>query len=103
MLGYGEAEFTEKLKAGRIDYYITGLYPGLASLANNAMNDLAPLAKPVNRGAIRVGLTRKSPCVLVLPGFALRLRQLAERHETDRLPDNYLGVLRDAATATNSR
>ncbi len=89
----------KKLKAGRIDYYITGLYPGLAFLADNAMDDLVPLPKPVNRGVIHVGFTHKSPCAFLLSGFELRLRQLAERHETDKLLDKYLGVLRDTARA----
>lgn len=87
-----------KLAIGRIDYYVTGLYPGLAYLAENPGKvPLQALPRPINLGVVHVGFSRKSPCLHLLPEFERRLRHLVERRETNKLLDKYLGELRRAA------
>lgn len=87
-----------KLAIGRIDYFVTGLYPGLSYLADHPGKvPMQALPRPINMGVVHVGFSRKSPCLYLLPEFERRLRQLAERHETDKLLDKHLGALRRAA------
>lgn len=84
-----------KLAAGRIDYYVTGLYAGLAYLADNPGKvPMQALPHLINRGVVHVGFSRKSPCLSLLPGFEQRLRQLVKNREPDKLLDKYLGALR---------
>ena len=92
-----------KLAIGRIDYYVTGLYPGLSYLADNPGKvPMQALPRPINLGVVHVGFARKSPCLHLLPEFDRRLRQLAERHETDALLEKHLGALRRAAMSPAS-
>ncbi|SMC29629.1 polar amino acid transport system substrate-binding protein [Andreprevotia lacus DSM 23236] len=87
----------KKLGADRIDYYITGLYPGMAYLADNKQDQqFVTLAKPINSGVVQVGFVKKSPCLVLLQGFNLRLQQLNAKGEPQKLLDKYLGKLRDA-------
>lgn len=64
----------QKLAAGRIDYVVTGLYPGRAQLLRLGLSDrLAPLSQPVNTGFIHHGFSRRSPCAALVEAMSVRL------------------------------
>ncbi|KAF0812374.1 Arginine-binding extracellular protein ArtP [Andreprevotia sp. IGB-42] len=98
------AQNFRKLGAERIDYYITGLYPGMAYLADNKLGQqFTALGKPINSGVVQVGFVKKSPCLVLLQGFNLRLQQLNEKGEPKKLLEKYLGTLRDAGKDSGKR
>lgn len=63
-----------KLLAGRIDYLVTGLYTGRASLLRAGLAErIAPLPRPVNEGFIHHGFSRRSPCAALAAAVDARL------------------------------
>lgn len=68
-----------KLQAGRIDYFITGLYTGRAYLAGAGLADqIRPMSRPVTSGYIHHGFSRQSPCRSLIDRFDRRLAEMRE-------------------------
>lgn len=80
-----------KLAAGRIDYFITGLFTGRAYLLSADLVDrIKPMAKPVTTGYINHGFSRRSPCRALVSYFNKRLAELRADGTTAAAVENGL-------------
>lgn len=71
-----ESNFS-KLVAGRIDYFITGLFTGRAYLAAAGLADrIRPMPVPVTSGYIHHGFSTLSPCRPLIDRFNKRLAEM---------------------------
>ncbi len=68
------------LANGRTDFFITGLYPGLAFLEKYPdKRKVTYLTPPVLTGPIHQGFSLRSPCQALIPAFDQKLKTLAEQ------------------------
>ncbi|MCX9157412.1 transporter substrate-binding domain-containing protein [Niveibacterium sp. 24ML] len=84
-----------KLKAGRIDYFVSGDYLGrayLRSAAGKAGPRVISLDPPISSGGIHFGFSRKSACVSLLKEMDARLAELNSKGTPTRLLDEALGA-----------
>ncbi|CAK0754790.1 polar amino acid transport system substrate-binding protein [Azospirillaceae bacterium] len=85
-----------KTIAGRIDYFVTGLYPGRAWLAAAGLSDRVEfLPKPVNLGAIHHGFSLRSPCRALIPQFDRRFHELTADGTAEALIEENVRRWRD--------
>lgn len=67
-----------KLDSGRIDYFVTGYYMGMAMLNSAELKDRIVALRPfVSDQAIHLGFSKRSPYRTLLPEIDHRLAQLA--------------------------
>lgn len=77
----------KKIQAGRIDYFITGLYAGLAMLHGQHQEHAFKALRPyVTETRNYAAFVRSSPCVVHLPAFDKRLGELLR----DKVPERIL-------------
>lgn len=66
-----------KLDTGRIDYFVTGYYMGMAWLASRNLQDRIVALKPfISNNPIHLGFSKRSPYVGLLPEIDNKLAQL---------------------------
>lgn len=84
-----------KLKAGRIDYFVSGDYLGRAYLRSSAGKSgprVIGLDPPISSGSIHFGFSRKSACISLLKEMDARLAELNSKGIPARLLDEALGA-----------
>lgn len=75
-----------KLELGRIDYFITGLYTGAATLVRLGKEDrFTTLMPPVTETANYVAFVKASPCSAYLPAFDRRLAELVRAGVVEKI------------------
>ncbi len=90
----------EKLRRGRIDYFVSGQYAGDYYLHQHGMDsDIMALSPPVTNESIHIGFSRRSPCQALEPYVSARLQELDRSGYLKRLLDGYL---RDSAIIHDS-
>lgn len=78
----------KKLRAGRVDYFVTGEQMGLAYLRNTEglqMGGVVALRPYVSEGDIHFGFSRRSACLALLPEMDARMAQANQKGTSDRL------------------
>lgn len=86
-----------KLTAGRIDYAIIGLYPGLASAYIEGYSDrVQPLDKPVLEEHFHMTFSKKSPYRHLVPEVNRIIGRLKEESKIDLWIDEYLKYYRSS-------
>ena len=79
------------LQAGRIDYVVTGYYPGLAHIASLRFGaELKALTPLISQTVNGFAFVTASPCVQYLPAFDRQLAMLVEDGTVQRLVDENL-------------
>ena len=90
----------EKLRRGRIDYFVSGQYAGNYYLHQHGMDsEIMALSPPVTNESIHIGFSRRSPCQELEPYVSARLEELEQSGYLKRLLDGYL---RDSAIIHDS-
>lgn len=86
----------KKLDAGRIDWFVTGLYLGQAYLATHpTTNPIRVLSPPISNGDIHLGFSKASPWKDLLPEVSRRLEELDREGTLVRLlQENLTEVLK---------
>ena len=75
-----------KLDAGRIDYFVSGYYMGMAWLAQAGLQEhIVALQPPISQNHIHLGFSRLSPYRHLLPDIDRRLAALNADGTLDRL------------------
>ena len=81
----------EKLRRGRIDYFVSGQYAGNYYLHQQGMDsEIMALSPPVTNESIHIGFSRRSPCQALEPYVSARLEELERSGYIKRLLDGYL-------------
>lgn len=81
----------EKLRLGRIDYFVSGQYAGHYYLHRQSMErEIEVLSPPVTNESIHIGFSRRSPCQALEPYVSARLQELEQSGYIKRLLDSYL-------------
>ncbi len=81
----------EKLRRGRIDYFVSGQYAGNYYLHQHGMDsEIMVLSPPVTNESIHIGFSRRSPCQALEPYVSARLEELERSGYLKRLLDSYL-------------
>ncbi|HEY9104688.1 substrate-binding periplasmic protein [Chitinimonas sp.] len=78
----------KKLRAGRVDYFVTGEQMGLAYLRNTEgpqMGNVTVLKPYISDGDIHFGFSRRSPCLSLLPEMDARMAQADQKGTSARL------------------
>lgn len=87
-----------KLKAGRIDYFITGRYAGLAYLAQNDLEgEFVAQTTPVTETKNYVAFSKLSPCLKHLPSFEHQLAELVRSGKVRDILEENLAHFRKTA------
>jgi len=95
-----EAGF-DMLAADRIDYFVTGYYPGIAYLIRRGLEDKFKAVEPfVTASDNFLGVAKASPCIDQLPAMNQALAKLVESGEVERLVRANLGILRTETLQT---
>ncbi len=80
-----------KLDLGRIDYFVTGYYMGLAMIRSAGMQDRIVALKPfVSNQPIHLGFSKHSPHTALLPEIDRRLAQLAKDGTLNRILESHV-------------
>ena len=80
-----------KLDLGRIDYFVTGYYMGLAMIRSAGMQDRIVALKPfVSNQPIHLGFSKHSPHTALLPEIDRRLAQLAKDGTLSRILESHI-------------
>lgn len=80
-----------KLATGRIDYFVSGYYMGMAWLSANGMTrDIVALTPPISNNSIYLGFSKKSKFTSLLPEMNTKLTKLNQNGTLHRLLDKYL-------------
>ncbi len=79
-----------KLDSGRIDYFVSGHYMGLAWLSSAKISSITALTPPISNDSIHLGFSRLSPHRDLLPEIDRKLAQLKADGTLDRLLAQYL-------------
>lgn len=89
----------KKLDAGRIDWFVTGLYLGQAYLATHpTAHPIRVLSPPISNTDIHLGFSKVSPWKVLLPEVSRRLEELDREGTLVRiLQDNLTTVLKAPA------
>lgn len=75
-----------KLESGRIDYFVSGYYMGMAWLAQAGWQDrIVALTPPISKNYIHLGFSKRSPHLDLLPAIDRKLAQLGADGTLDRL------------------
>ncbi|GGA69256.1 hypothetical protein GCM10011369_08630 [Neiella marina] len=83
---YAVASNFNKLKAGRIDYFIHSRFAGLAQLSVSAdAASFAVLPYNVNEGLLHSGFATNSPCAIYNGAISLGYQKLLDSGEVERL------------------
>ncbi|HTD07198.1 substrate-binding periplasmic protein [Undibacterium sp.] len=81
----------KKMAIGRIDYFITGLYTGLAYIAEHGQeSEFTALTPYVVETQNRMGFVKNSPCIKYLPAFDKRLGEMQRQGATQVILDRNL-------------
>ena len=81
----------EKLRRGRIDYFVSGQYAGNYYLHQHGIDgEIEALSPPVTNESIHIGFSRRSPCQELEPYVSARLEELEQSGYLKRLLDGYL-------------
>ena len=81
----------EKLRRGRIDYFVSGQYAGNYYLREHGLeHEIVALQPPVTDESIHIGFSRLSPCQALEPYVSQRLAELERSGYIQRLLDGYL-------------
>ncbi|MFZ6747927.1 substrate-binding periplasmic protein [Undibacterium sp. Ren11W] len=82
-----EASF-KKMALGRIDYFITGLYTGMAYILEHELNaEFTSLNPSVTQSYNYMGFVKSSPCIKHLPDFDRRLGELKRQGVVQTIVD----------------
>jgi polar amino acid transport system substrate-binding protein len=93
-----------KLESGRIEYVVTGLYPGLAWIvANRKEGVLQALDPPLEKTDNYVAFSRASPCMKYLDAFEWRLSELRAAGRFAKAPRANLAIWRIHPFAADSQ
>ena len=88
----------QKLNSGRIDYFVTGRYMGLAWLSkSNIQNRIAVLNPPISENSIHLGFSKLSPHLDVLPEINKNLAKYGADGTLNRLLDVHLIKFKEVA------
>lgn len=80
-----------KLELGRIDYFVTGRYAGLAELGSHHFeHPIVELAPPITDAEIHFAFSRSSPCRCLLDYMSGRLHELDQQGVPDALLRKHL-------------
>lgn len=80
----------------RNEYYIHGLYPGMAYITvNNMTQDFTALEKPINTGYIHNAFSKKSKCIHLTEIFNKRLREMLDSGETKAAMDRNIALWKE--------
>ncbi len=80
-----------KLNYGRIDYFVTGYYMGMAWLSSAGMQDQIVALKPfISDNPIHLGFSKRSPHVILLPEIDRKLAQLAADGTLNKILNDHL-------------
>ena len=75
-----------KLNSGRIDYFVSGYYMGMAWLAQAGLQQqIVALQPPISQDSIHLGFSKRSPYLHLLPAIDRRLAALRADGTLDRL------------------
>lgn len=81
----------KKMAIGRIDYFITGLYTGLAYIAEHGQeSEFTALMPYVVDTQNRVGFVKASPCIKYFPAFDKRLGEMQRQGAIQVILDHNL-------------
>ncbi len=81
----------KKMAIGRIDYFITGLYTGLAYIAEHGQeSEFIALTPYVAETQNRMGFVKASPCIKYLPAFDKRLGEMQRQGAVQVILDRNL-------------
>ncbi len=76
----------DKLIAGRIEYFVTGYYSGMAYiLANNLDSEIKSFDDFISNQDIYFGFSKKSSFRHLIPSISKRLEELDKNGTTDKL------------------
>lgn len=85
-----------KLNAGRIDYFVSGYYMGMAFLAHSEYREqIVALGTPISNNPIHLGFSKLSPHRDVLPEIDRKLRALGADGSLSRILKNQLQKIAD--------
>lgn len=80
-----------KLDAGRIDYFVTSKYVGMAYAAtHSSRHGIRTLSPAISQQDIHFGFSKASPCVGLLEEVSLRLKQLDHKGVPEQLLRKHL-------------
>lgn len=80
-----------KLDTGRIDYFVTGYYMGMAWLSSAGMQERIVALKPfISDNPIHLGFSKRSPHVALLPEIDRKLAQLAADGTLNKILNDHL-------------
>lgn len=81
----------KKMKIGRIDYFITGLYAGMAYISENELEaEFTALNPYVTQSYNYMGFVKRSPCIKYLPAFDNHLAELKRQGIIQTIVDRNL-------------
>jgi len=84
----------KKLELRRIDYLITGYYPGLAYLATSGQSDSFVALKPyVSESDNFIAMRTSSPCIKHLKALNLQLENMRREGKLQLILDKYIALL----------
>jgi len=84
----------KKLELRRIDYLITGYYPGLAYLAASGQNGSFVALKPyVSESDNFIAITKSSPCIRHLKALNLQLENMRREGRLQSILDKHMELL----------
>jgi polar amino acid transport system substrate-binding protein len=85
------AENFEKLRRGRIDYFVTSQYAGNFYLLQTGLShEIVALPPHISDESIHMGFSRNSPCQALEPYLSSRLRELDREGRLETLLVKYL-------------
>lgn len=96
----------KKLRVQRIDYFVSGEYLGrayLRSTEGQGERRVIALSPPVSREYIHFAMSRKSPCLKLLPLIDEKLRELMRQGVPARLLEEALNAYPEADEAARSK
>lgn len=84
-------QMTQKVLAGRNDYFIQDYLDGLLSLKKNGLQDrIAPLPYPISTTDVYFAVSRKSPCVALVPQINTIIKKSKQEGTLQALVNVYI-------------
>lgn len=81
----------KKLDTGRIDYFVSGYYMGMAMLESSKLSErIVALSPPISNNSIHLGFSKKSKYIYLLPEIDEKLAQLGSEGQLELILTKYL-------------
>jgi polar amino acid transport system substrate-binding protein len=91
-----------KLDAGRIDYFVTSYFLGMAYLSKHKFrHEIVSLSPPISNGNIHFGISKKSKYIYLIPYISSKLEELDKKGIPDALLRKYLERYKNKTTTSH--